>query len=187
MHHALFPKLARIAEDGEDGAFLRAVFSQTDRRIANGKSVSPAFIFAAILWPDVRAMWDHAPGESRIVAKLARAVDEICNQTSKSFIPKRLLLDLREIWLLQGRMLSMSGKRSISILQHSRFRAGYDFLELRAKSGEVQTEVVEWWKLFQEVPQGDRFEWLKVHERKVQVPRRRRTRRVKKTNSHRER
>jgi poly(A) polymerase len=62
----------------------------------------------------------------------------------------------KEIWSLQPRFLHRSGARAFRLLNHPRFRAGFDFLNLRAQSGEVENEIVEWWRKFQEAPQGER-------------------------------
>lgn len=49
-----------------------------------------------------------------------------------------------------------SGKRAIRLLEHPRFRAAYDFLLLRAQSGEAVEELAEWWSLYQDADEGER-------------------------------
>jgi poly(A) polymerase len=45
-------------------------------------------------------------------------------------------------------------------MEHPRFRAAYDFLLLRAESGEVPAELGEWWTRFQEVDDDERAAML---------------------------
>src|SRR5690606_8122907 len=67
------------------------------------------------------------------------------------FIPKRFSQVIREIWLLQFRFNKRFGKRPLNLIQHPRFRAAYDFMALRALSGDESMELANWWTLFQDV------------------------------------
>jgi len=124
--------------------------------------VSPAFLFAALLWHEVLAAWKarEEAGENRIPA-LYEAMDEVLDkQTDKLAIPRRFTTTMKEIWALQPRLDSRSGRRPFGLLEHPRFRAGYDFLALRAESGEASGELVEWWRRFQEGTPEERAELL---------------------------
>lgn len=55
---------------------------------------------------------------------------------------------MREIWSMQPRFEQRSGKRPYSLIAHPRFRAAYDFLLLRCESGELPTELGQWWTDF---------------------------------------
>ena len=57
---------------------------------------------------------------------------------------------MRDIWALQSRFSYRTGKRAKSVFEHPKFRAGYDFLCLRAKAGEDVSEDCQWWTEFQE-------------------------------------
>ena len=160
FHAALFKKLGKINEKSKEGEFLQLVFGKTDERINSGKSVSPAFLFAAVLWSDVKKKWNYVEGDPKYMGALVRSIDDVCDGMGETFIPKRLIADVRDIWYLQGRLLARRGKKPAQTLRHGRFRAGYDFLELRGFSGEVTEEMVEWWRQFQEVPPEDRELWL---------------------------
>ena len=61
---------------------------------------------------------------------------------------------MKEIWSLQPRFDQRSGKRPFALLEHPRFRAAYDFLVLRAESGEAPTELGGWWRRFMEAEPG---------------------------------
>ena len=122
-----------------------------DRRIAEGKSVTPAFLFAALLWEPVR-LAAHGLGERGVapVEALHIAASDVFGKQAKHVaLPKRFAIQTREIWTLQPRFLNITGKRPERLLGHPRFRAAYDFLCLRAESGEADKELAGWWTEFQ--------------------------------------
>lgn len=160
FHTSIFKRLGNIKEKSKEGEFLRLVFTKTDERINSGKSVSPAFLFAALLWSEVSKKWKYSEGDSKYMGMLVRVIDEVCDDLSQTFIPRRLVADIRDIWYLQGRLIGRAGKKPAHTLRHRRFRAGYDFLELRGFAGEVPETLVEWWRQFQEVNEDARASWL---------------------------
>jgi poly(A) polymerase len=158
LHHGLLPLLDVIVEQPLGERFLRLALDQTDTRIRAGKSVSPAFLFAALLWHQVLAAWKINEGKDmRSIPALFLAMDQVLNaQTDKLSIPRRLTSTMKEIWALQPRLEQRSGKRALSLLSHPRFRAGYDFVLLRAESGEVPMELANWWTRFQDAELEER-------------------------------
>ena len=119
-------------------------------RIRTGKPVSPGFLFATLLWHEVLAKWQalQAGGERPIPA-LYLAMDDVLEvQGEKLAITRRIAGDIKDIWALQPRFEQRSGKRPYALLEQARFRAGYDFLLLRAESGEVDRELAQWWTGF---------------------------------------
>ena len=126
----------------------------TDQRIADGKPVTPAFLFAFMLWgpTSTRAMEFESNNMSPIQA-LQEAGRAVLNQESGQIsIPKRFRLPIREIWTSQARLNNRRGRRPYAMLGQARFRAAYDFLLLRCQSyaPELQS-LCEWWTEFQEV------------------------------------
>jgi poly(A) polymerase len=122
----------------------------TDHRVREGKPISPGFLFATLLWHEVLAKWEtfKASGERGIPA-LFMAMDEVLNvQSEKLAITRRIAGDIKDIWALQPRFEQRSGKRPFGVLEQLRFKAGYDFLLLRAESGEVPAELGQWWTRF---------------------------------------
>ncbi|MDU0810647.1 MAG: polynucleotide adenylyltransferase PcnB [Burkholderia sp.] len=147
LHHRLLPILDVVLEQPQGEKFIRLALNNADERVRNGKSVSPGFIFATLLWHDMRQRWEKytASGEF-LVPALHHAIDDVLDmQTKKLTIQRRYSADMREIWGLQIRLEKRSGRRALRILEHPRFRAGYDFLLLRCESGELETEAGEWW------------------------------------------
>lgn len=95
-------------------------------------------------------------------------------QMKRVAVPKRFTLPMREIWTLQPRFETIKGQRPLRLLTHPRFRAGYDFLVLRAESGEAAPELAEWWTKFQTL---DPEEQKKLLKGQGKAKRRRRPRR----------
>jgi poly(A) polymerase len=63
---------------------------------------------------------------------------------------------MRELLMLQPRFNRRSGAKSLSLLQHPRFRAAYDFLLLRAQAGAADPELAKWWTDIQLLPHEER-------------------------------
>ena len=184
FHSAFFSKLDRVKERSKEGDFLRLIYKKTDDRINHGKSVSPAFLFAGVFWPEVNKRWNYVASDPKYMGALVRAIEEVSDVLSQTFIPKRLIADIRDIWYLQGRLLNRRGKKPTQVLRHQKFRAAYDFLQLRGISEEVPQELVDWWTQFQELEPQDREAWL---ERNTQLgvnePKKRLRRRSRKKRS----
>jgi poly(A) polymerase len=124
--------------------------------------VTPAFIFAAILWGAVNSEYDGlvAEGIDDFEALRLAADDVIARQVNRVAIPRRFTTITREIWFLQPRLAKRTRKRAGKLLEHPRFRAAYDFLLLRARAGEPLTALAEWWTALQEVDGADRENML---------------------------
>ncbi len=150
LHHGVLPLLDVILEQPLGERFVEQALTNTDRRIREGKSISPGFLFAALLWHEVLANWNQrkAQGEVNIPALFAAMSDVLDRQAESLAITKRLVGDIKEIWSLQPRFEQRSGKRPYALLAHARFRAGYDFMLLRADTGEIDSELATWWTDF---------------------------------------
>ncbi|HEY4351181.1 MAG TPA: polynucleotide adenylyltransferase PcnB [Paraburkholderia sp.] len=150
LHHGLLPLLDVVLEQPQGERFITLALNKTDARVMAGKPVSPGFLFATLLWHDVQQRWQQyeANGELPVPA-LHRAMDDVLDmQTEKLAIHKRFSADMREIWGLQMRLERRSGRSALKLIEHQRFRAGYDFLLLRGESGELDESVATWWTEF---------------------------------------
>jgi poly(A) polymerase len=150
LHHGLLPLLDVILEQPAGERFVLLALSRTDERVRAGKPISPGFLFATLLWHDVLVKWNArlSRGEHRIPA-LDRAIDETLDaQTEKLAIQRRFVADMREIWGLQPRFERRHGKAPMRLVEHLRFRAGYDFLMLRAAADEIPAALGDWWSRF---------------------------------------
>ncbi|HTL27481.1 MAG TPA: polynucleotide adenylyltransferase PcnB [Burkholderiales bacterium] len=151
LHKGVLPLLDVILDQPLGERFVTLALAQTDARVQEGKSISPAFLFAALLWHEVLAAWRlrEKRGEQSILA-LESAMDEVLDlQCEKLAITRRLTATMREIWAMQPRFEHRSGQRALRLVEVPRFRMAYDFLALRAASGEVPAELEAWWRAFQ--------------------------------------
>jgi poly(A) polymerase len=162
LHHGLLPMLDVILEQPLGERFVMLALARTDERVRSEKPVSPGFLFAALLWHEVLAAWKRAEDEGmRSIPALFKAMDEVIEEQSENLaIPRRFGADMKEIWVLQPRLLQRSGRRPYAILGNPRFRAAYDFLLLRCESGEVDAEVGQWWTRFQHAGEEERKRML---------------------------
>ena len=150
LHKGVLPLLDVIVEQPLGKRFVTLALENTDRRVREGRSISPGFLFATLLWNEVLTQWDalKAAGE-RPVPALYLAMDEVLDvQAEKLAITRRVAGDIKEIWALQPRFELRSGKRPYSLLEHPRFKAGLDFLLMRAGAGEVDAALGQWWSDF---------------------------------------
>ena len=150
LHHGLLPLLDVILAQPKGERFVMLALENTDQRVQAGKPVSPGFLFSTLLWNEVLSHWEiiKNTGERPIPA-LFQAMDEVLEaQAEKLAITRRVAGDIKDIWALQPRFEQRTGKRAHTLLTHQRFRAGYDFLLLRAEAGEVDNELAQWWTDF---------------------------------------
>jgi poly(A) polymerase len=179
LHHGVLPMLDVILEQPLGERFVNLALEQTDERVSAGKRVSPAFLFASLLWHEVLAAARKAEkAGARPIAALHESMDQVLDkQTDKLAIPRRFTSMMKEIWLLQPRLEQRSGKRPFALLEQERFRAGFDFLGLRAASGEVPQELFDWWETFQHAAPDARAAMLIAPQQGEQRAGRRRRRR----------
>ncbi|HZX28469.1 MAG TPA: polynucleotide adenylyltransferase PcnB [Telluria sp.] len=152
LHHGLLPLLDVVLEQPISMKFVTLALESTDKRVMAGKGVSPGFLFASLLWHLVLEKWNayRAAGEPPIPALHLAADDVLDDQTEKIALQRRIATDVRDIWAMQPRFERRVGKAAFKLLEHPRFRAGYDFLLLRCQSGELDAELGEWWTAFYE-------------------------------------
>ncbi len=145
----------------------------SDDRIAKGLGVTPGFLLAALLWPPLQRRMAGLEGGPNLTRLRERAEEVVLEQSQHTTIPRRISHVSKEIWELQIR-LERKDRRSVNFcFDHPRFRAGYDFLLLRERSGEETGGMGEWWTTFQEVDQTRRSHMI---EQLSARPKRRRKR-----------
>jgi poly(A) polymerase len=129
---------------------LVRVFTNTDTRLAAGKTVNPGFLLAGLLWmPLLRLVEDYKSNSLAEMDAIALASDAVISRQVKGMsMPRRFTHTAREIWGLQSRLKHRSGQRPFRLASHPRFRAAYDFLLLRAEAGEDVRELAGWWTDF---------------------------------------
>jgi poly(A) polymerase len=152
----LFPATAALTQTAgsRESRFIEQVIINTDNRINSGLRVTPAFIYAAMLWYPIEENAAQLTSESGLTP--ADAFGMACSnvlgqQLKRIMIPKRFSIPMREIWHFQHRLAKRYGRRAYQMLAHPRFRAAYDFLLLRGQiEGGDLLELAQWWTDFQE-------------------------------------
>ena len=157
----VFPLLAeRLARD-EDPALrtmIDAALANTDRRVAQDKPITPAYLLAFMLWPDVeeRARAGAAAGLPLHEALRDGADEVLARQLKVISIPRRFSGPMKEIWQMQPRLERNRGRRALALMEDRRFRAAYDFLCLRAKVDPRLEDSAAWWTRVQDMPGEER-------------------------------
>lgn len=149
----LFPETDNNLASEEQGfpkLFLAKALANTDARLATGKTVTPYFLMAVFLWDPVQSLAHKkiAQGINAVIAFQEAGNEVISRQVKCTAFPKRVGLSMREVWDLQLRLERTKGAKVQRLLEHPRFRAAYDFLLLRAKTGGAEPELAQWWTDF---------------------------------------
>ena len=136
--------------EGVRGNFVRQAFEDTDRRVQEGRGVSPSFMLACMLWHEVLERWTKIRnGGEPPVPALAQAIDAVFDARIGDISGRgKLAADMREIWMMQTRFERRTGSGVFSLIEQPRYRAGFDFLRLRADVGEVDPALADWWEDF---------------------------------------
>jgi poly(A) polymerase len=149
LSRALFPNLKKASGRGKVqlGPVLLKTLENTDERVTNAKPVTPAFLFAALLWQPVRERSAELieQGESEYNAMVRAGEEVIIAQVQSTAVPRRFSAVTRQIWVMQVRLKKTRGKRWKRLLHEQRFRAAYDFLLLRAFEDPSLKPLCEFW------------------------------------------
>ncbi|RLA54136.1 MAG: polynucleotide adenylyltransferase PcnB [Gammaproteobacteria bacterium] len=165
LDQQLLPQSVALLEGSEFYTrFLTQALTNTDSRVNSGKHVTPAFLFAALLWPAVCEAQKHQEknGENPSRALQLAATEVTGKQISRLAIPKRFSVPMREIWEMQARLSRRGGQQAFRLLDQPRFRAAYDFVLLREQSGEEVQGLGDWWTRFQEADADERNTMVKA-------------------------
>ncbi len=179
LHNGLLPLLDVVLEQPLGEKFVTLALARTDERIVQGKGVAPGFLFAALLWHEVQKTWNalKAKGEAATPALFEAMNVVLDTQTEKLAIQRRFVADMREIWSVQPRFERRSGRTPFKLLEHPRFRAAYDFMLLRAESGEIDRDIGDWWTRFYDANADERNEMTTAAASSAAEPKKRRRRR----------
>ncbi len=168
LDRGVFPILDAVFDEarrhpGRDH-FVQLALADTDRRVSEDKPVAPSFLLACLLWHDVLDHWkrNQAQGEPPFPA-LQSATDAVFDARIGDISGRgKLAADMREIWTMQPRFDRRSGNGPLTLVEQPRFRAGFDFLRLRAAAGEADLELAKWWEDFSLADMPERRELMEV-------------------------
>lgn len=149
LARGIYPLLDVIVERAEQ-PFVNAALMDTDRRVGEGKPVAPSFLLACALWADVRDGWARRIAQRQHShPALQDAIDEVFDARIGDVSGRgKLAADMREIWMMQPRFDKRIGSAPFGLVEQPRFRAGFDFMRLRADVGEVDEVLADWWQEF---------------------------------------
>lgn len=155
LFEPLFPQVQELLESNLDvplETLISNALKNTDRRLAQRKSVTPAFLFAAILWYPTQQRMQQLMKEKKMppLPALHEAANQVlAEQVRSTAIPRRFSTPIREIWEIQLRLPRRTGNKAARLMEQPRFRAAYDLLLLREQSGEDLGGLSQWWTDFQ--------------------------------------
>ena len=168
LHRGTFPVLDTLLDEARGSQahreFVRLALADTDRRVSEGKPVAPSFMLACMLWHEVQSRWDQlkAAGEPAFAA-LQQAVEAVFDARIGDISGRgKLAGDMREIWLMQPRFERRVGNAPFTLVEQPRFRAGFDFLRLRADAGEAAGDLAHWWEEFSLADEDERRRLMDV-------------------------
>ena len=179
LSRGVYPLLDLVVERSEQ-PLVRAALLDTDRRVSEDKPVAPSFLLACVLWSDVREGWaQRLARKEHPFPALQGAIDDVFDSRIGDVSGRgKLGADMREIWMMQPRFEKRTGNTPFSLVEQPRFRAGFDFMRLRADAGEVDVVLADWWQEFSQASDAGR-EDLVVQVREEQHKGARRVRVVK--------
>ncbi|MEQ1739739.1 MAG: polynucleotide adenylyltransferase PcnB [Methyloglobulus sp.] len=160
LFQVLFPateKSLAVEQEGFPKLFLIRALQNSDNRTAEGKTVTAYFLLAAFLWEPVQTIAKEMikKGVPEYMAYQDAANEAVSRQVKLTAMPKYITTAMREVWGLQPKFNARVGSKPSRLLTHPRFRAGYDFLLLRAETGGVDSELAEWWTRYQSANENE--------------------------------
>jgi poly(A) polymerase len=161
--HELFPAtLIHLGKDQQVRDFIYQALQNTDERIKQGKTVTPAFLFSALLWHPMLAKVEQLESEGlpTYQAHYMAMSQALTQQVRRTSIPKFFSSAIKDIWQLQFHLTRKLDNRAFKTLRHPRFRAAYDFLLIRADIYPEFRQRADWWTDFQFADDNKRNEMI---------------------------
>ena len=148
--------------------FIERAAKNTDQRISVGKTINPAFFYAVLLWEVFleRCKFYLSKGVVPAEARAQAGLDVLKKQATRTIIPRFAETFIREVWEMQTRLLNPKPQQIEALSGHARFRAGFDFLLLREKSGDESTQGMgAWWDAYQMMTRDERERAISQYNR----------------------
>lgn len=184
LERGIYPLLDVIVERA-DQPMVQGMLADTDARVQAGKGVAPSYLLACVLWQDVLEGWaarrngtslgNQKFAKIPIFPALAESVDAVFEERIGDVSGRgKLGADMREIWMMQPRFERRTGGSPHTLVEHLRFRAGFDFLCLRSHANtETDTaylsELADWWEAFQVANHEERLAMIEEVKAKPKV------------------
>ena len=166
LHRGVFPVLDVVTDDASQpeqrSRFVQLALADTDRRVQEGKPVAPSFMLACLLWHDVLQRWQQLKGSGEpAFPALQQAIDGTFDARIGDISGRgKLAADMREIWMMQPRFERRVPASASTLVDQPRFRAGFDFMRLRAQANEIDPGLAQWWEDFSMADEASRADLL---------------------------
>lgn len=159
--------LLSAMQHAQHNRLIDYALSGTDKRVRAGQGVSVGFVLAALLWGKILPNWQENQKFGNNTAQaMLNAIAAFRDEMERGWgVPQHMSATMREIWALQPQLTYLRGKRPFKLLSNPRFRAAYDFLVIRAKAGEVEQALADWWTAFQHANDETRNRMANGHEK----------------------
>jgi len=156
-----FPNLSTALEDKKAEKMIECALKNTDQRCQIGKTINPAFLIAVFLWLDLKhaqiKFEKHHPKREAFVKAMREVLKKQAQMTN---MPGYLLDFISDVWSLQRVLERRNKPKALDILKKPRYRAAYDFIQLRAEAGDVKPGIANWWKQLYEMNDDERAQFL---------------------------
>lgn len=157
----LFPATDKCLETEDHDfprLFLIRALENSDLRFADGKSLTPYFLLSALLWEPLQLAANKLikHGENETIAYQTAANEVLSKQIKITALPRHITQSMRDVWFMQNKFSRTVGSRPYRLLEQPKFRAAFDFMQLRAETGGADADLVEWWTKFQVADENQR-------------------------------
>lgn len=151
----LFPKI-----HPEITPLIALAARNTDERLAQGKTINPAFFMAVMLWHNFQQQVQTLQARQvNLFDAIQQAATQVLNEQGKrTAMPGFAAQFIKEVWELQWRLTQPKARQIPVLVQQPRFRAGFDFLVLRERVGEPTDDMGQWWDRYQQISTNDQRE-----------------------------
>jgi poly(A) polymerase len=143
-----FDCLQYLFPNTQHNELITKALNNTANRIKHNKRISPAFIFAVLLYDNYRDNFVALQSKikQKSLASKEAATLTIATQTQYVSLPKFAIQKVINTWLLQYQLEQKNPKNIAKILQHKEFRMAFDFLVMRSQSmhPQLQTTATFW-------------------------------------------
>lgn len=165
LFQKLIPALNHLLEnnDQKTDQLIQTALKNTDERVHIGKSVTPAFLFSALLWYPIAEKAEKLRAKQKPLHALELAIDKILSKQIKTIsIPRRFTNSMRDIWRMQYFLTHRTPRSVMHAIHHNRFRAAYDLMLIRNEVGEGLQSHCDWWANFQAANKETRNEMIEA-------------------------
>lgn len=171
LFQLLFPLVERslaVEEEGFPKLLIIRALENSDNRIAEGKTVTAYFLFAAFLWDAVQYKVHRKlkHGATEFMAMQEAIHEVIAQQNKTTALPRHITLAMTEVWSLQAKFHHQTGAKPAKLVLHPRFRAAFDFLVLRAETGGADKKLAQWWEAYQHADDNERRKMTSPQQQK---------------------